>query len=128
MIYTSYFAKLKEAINPISVCGRAPEWYTGPQYKKLAPKLWFFKEYKEGKITAAEYTHYYYNEVLKPLDPKQVYKELQHIYNQDDFTLICYEIPTDFCHRHLILKWFEINGYKVKKERASRNNKESSAE
>ena len=49
-IYTSYFAKLRslpENIIPISICGKAPEWYTGLQYKKLAPKYGFFMEWKK---------------------------------------------------------------------------------
>ena len=40
-IYTSYFAKLKslpEGIIPISICGKAPSWYEGAQFKVLAPK------------------------------------------------------------------------------------------
>ena len=44
-VYTSYFAKLKklpDTIVPISICGKAPDWYTGLQYKKLAPKYGFF--------------------------------------------------------------------------------------
>ena len=47
MIYTSYFAKLNklpEYVIPISICGKAPDWYKGLQYKKLAPKWKFFKE------------------------------------------------------------------------------------
>ena len=49
-IYTSYFAKLRslpENIVPISICGKAPDWYTGLQYKKLAPKYGFFMEWKK---------------------------------------------------------------------------------
>ena len=40
-IYTSYFAKLKslpEGTIPISICGKAPSWYQGAQFKVLAPK------------------------------------------------------------------------------------------
>ena len=40
-IYTSYFAKLKslpEGIIPISICGKAPSWYKGAQFKILALK------------------------------------------------------------------------------------------
>lgn len=36
MIYTSYFGKLKnlpKEIIPISICGKAPDWWTGLQYK-----------------------------------------------------------------------------------------------
>ena len=51
MIYTSYFAKLKELeknnIIPISICARSPDWYRGLQYKKLAPKYGFFMEWKK---------------------------------------------------------------------------------
>lgn len=50
MIYTSYFAKLKslpDNIIPISICGKAPAWYKGLQYKKLAPKYDFFMEWKK---------------------------------------------------------------------------------
>lgn len=50
MIYTSYFANLRNIpsdIVHISICGKAPDWYSGLQYKKLAPKWKFFKVYKE---------------------------------------------------------------------------------
>ena len=49
MIYTSYFAKLKSLpknVLPVSICGKAPAWYTGIQYKKLAPKYDFFIDWK----------------------------------------------------------------------------------
>lgn len=53
MIHTSYFAKLKELENhniiPISICGKAPEWYKGLLYKKLAPKDGFFMEWKKNR-------------------------------------------------------------------------------
>lgn len=45
MLYTTYFAKLRTLppdITPVSICGKTPEWYTGAQYKKLAPKWDFF--------------------------------------------------------------------------------------
>lgn len=32
MLYTTYFAKLRTLppdITPVSICGKAPEWYTG---------------------------------------------------------------------------------------------------
>lgn len=43
-IYTSYYAKSKkipEDIVRISIAGKAPEYYTGIQYKVLAPKYGF---------------------------------------------------------------------------------------
>lgn len=47
MLYTTYFAKLRTLppdITPVSICGKTSEWYTGAQYKKLAPKWDFFQE------------------------------------------------------------------------------------
>lgn len=52
-LFTSYFGKLKslpKSIIPISICGKAPEWYKGPQYKKLAPKYDFLWNGRKIKI------------------------------------------------------------------------------
>lgn len=54
MLYTTYFAKLKslpENVVPIAICGKTPDWYTGLQYKKLAPKWGFFSEWKRLTTT-----------------------------------------------------------------------------
>lgn len=112
-MYTSYFARLKEVKNPISICGRAPEWYQGPQYKLLAPKLWFFQLYKEGTINSEDYTEAYNIEVLGELDPHKVYKALFSAYDEEP-TLLCYEKPGDFCHRHLVAAWLREAGYDIK--------------
>ena len=49
MIYTSYYhmiSKLKNIVS-ISIAGKAPSWYNGIEYKKLAPKWNFFRMEKE---------------------------------------------------------------------------------
>ena len=33
-------------------------------------------------------------------------------------TLLCYEKPDDFCHRHLVSKWFNEHGYKCEEWKA----------
>ena len=121
---TSYFAKLKYIEHPVAICGWSPEFYTGPKYTKLAPKKdWFFKwkeERESGKYTEEEsnlmYKTLYYETVLNNLDPVEVYKELCSIYNSEDVTLICYEKPGDFCHRHLVAEWLNNMGYNVKEK------------
>ena len=116
MIYTSYFAKLKslpENIIPISICGKAPDWYKGLQYKKLAPKYDFFMKWKETKDN--DYYIDCFNElVLKPLNARDVVGELQGItpYGTSDIVLICYEKPGDFCHRHLVADWLNNHGFR----------------
>ena len=75
MIYTSYFAKLKELeshnIIPISICAKAPDWYKGLQYKKLAPKYGFFMEWKKNHDNDY-YIEHFQSEVLDGLDATNV--------------------------------------------------------
>lgn len=114
MIYTSYFAKLNRLppnVVPISICGKVPAWYDGLQYKKLAPKYSFFSEWK---ITHDNnyYIEHFNDEVLSTLSPQVVYNELMKLSGGKDIVLICYEKPTDFCHRHLVAEWLTNNGIK----------------
>lgn len=117
MLYTSYFGKLRQIdsrVVPIAICGKAPDYWKGLQYKKLAPKWDFFKVWKETRDN-----HYYvkcFNEqVLGLLNVDEVYRELNMLANgSEDIVLLCYEKPEDFCHRHLVANWFRENGYKIR--------------
>lgn len=119
MIYTSYFAKIKELENhniiPISICAKAPDWYKGLQYKKLAPKYRFFMEWKKNHDNDY-YIDHFKAEVLDRLDATDVildFSKMVHGFNvgENDIALICYEKQSDFCHRHLVAKWLNQNGY-----------------
>ena len=118
MIYTTYFAQLRnlpENIIPISICGKAPDWYTGLQYKKLAPKYDFFMEWKKTK----DYDYYikcFNEQVLDKLNARRVIEDLEFLTSHyvSDIALICYEKQGDFCHRHLVADWLNENGFKCK--------------
>lgn len=118
MIYTSYFAKLNslpDNIIPISICGKAPDWYKGLEYKKLAPKYDFFMKWKENHDNDY-YIKCFNEQVLDKLDPTYTFIELKAlcgvpIMGDVDICLICYEKPSDFCHRHLVADWFKKNEY-----------------
>ena len=113
MIYTSYFGALKRIppdIVPISICGKAPEWWTGKQYKKLAPKWSFFQEWKQNHDNDY-YTECFKEQVLDKLDPTQVVADLEALAEGRQFILLCYEKPLEFCHRHLVADWFNEHGY-----------------
>lgn len=98
---TSSYFKEGTNKNAVSIAGKAPDWYKGREYKKLAPKYGFFKKYKEdGDIDA--YTESYYAEVLDELDPKEVYEELG-----EDAVLLCWEPYNKFCHRFLVAEWLK---------------------
>jgi uncharacterized protein YeaO (DUF488 family) len=117
MIYTSYFAKLKSLpknVLPISICGKAPVWYTGMQYKKLAPKYDFFMDWKRTHDNKT-YTKCFNEQVLNNLDVVEVSQELIDIMVQaecEHIALVCYEKSSDFCHRHLVSAWLTGNNIK----------------
>lgn len=118
MIYTSYFAKLKslpEDVVPISICAKAPDWYKGLQYKKLAPKYEFFMQWKKNNDNDY-YIRCFKEQVINLLDVNAVVKELKNLVGDDsrDICLICYEKPADFCHRHLVADWLNENGFECK--------------
>ena len=122
MIYTSYFAKLKslpDNIIPVSICGKAPDWYTGLQYKKLAPKYDFFMKWKENHDNDY-YIKCFNEQVLDKLDILTVVRDLIDLTSANEsivgknFCLICYEKPSDFCHRHLVADWLNERGFECK--------------
>lgn len=119
MIYTSYFAQLRnlpENIIPIAICGKSPDWYKGLEYKKLAPKWSFFSEWKKNHDNDY-YIKCFDEQVLGKLDVVGVVLDLFNLLNENedkDIALVCYEKPSDFCHRHLVADWLNKNGYKCK--------------
>lgn len=117
MIYTSYFANLKnipDNIIPIAICAKSPEDYHGLEYKRLAPKYWFFKEWK-GNHDNDFYNRYFDSEVLGVLNVDRVVEELYTLagkkeHEEVDVCLVCYEKDT-FCHRHRVAEWLTKSGY-----------------
>lgn len=117
MLYTTYFAQLRKLpknITPIAICGKAPDWYDGLQYKVLAPKWGFFSEWKKTRDNHY-YVQHFNDEVLAGLDAKEVYAKLVEMAGGNtEIALVCYEKPEDFCHRHLVRNWFSENGFQIK--------------
>ncbi len=128
---TSYYARLKNIdtskFTPIAISGDEGKLvgFVGRAERKLSPYT-FFKKWKdkENQIQEAldgglisrdeydklknenqwDYVNKFYDKVLKPLDPQKVYDELG-----ENAVLLCFEKPTDFCHRHLVSAWLEMN-------------------
>ena len=76
-MFTGYFTRLKNYqkanLTPISIAAKAPIWYKGDEYKKLAPKWSFYSEWKNGSHKGDNdyYTKHFKEEVLDKLDPEQ---------------------------------------------------------
>lgn len=83
------------------------------QYKKLAPKYDFFIKWKESHDN--EYYIKCFNEqVLNSIDVISVIIDLIDLVpnaENEIIALVCYEKPSDFCHRHLVADWLNQNGY-----------------
>jgi hypothetical protein len=85
----------------VGIAGRAPDWYTGRQYKRLAPKFWIWSDYQKDH-DASLYTERFYEHVLGVLDPASVVTDIG-----PGAILCCWEPAGLFCHRRLVAAWIE---------------------
>lgn len=114
-IFTSYFAriqKLPSNIVPVSISLKTSAWFTGVRHPVLAPKASFFSVWKANHDND-EYLRHFDQEVLAPLTVQAVTADLQALVGRKDVALLCYEKPSDFCHRHRVAEWFTKNGIPV---------------
>jgi len=105
MLYTSYFSFVQK-IPPeflVSVAGRAPAGFAGAEYRKLAPKYEWWRQWHDQKLADAWYIEKYYETVLSKLNPREVLRDL------DGKIILCWETPEKFCHRHLVAEWLNKN-------------------
>ncbi|MCQ2124276.1 MAG: hypothetical protein MJZ25_08860 [Fibrobacter sp.] len=116
-MFTGYFDRIHDyeaaGCTVLAICGKVPDEYRGPQYKKLAPKLGFFNEWKYGahKGDNAFYVERFGSEVLDNLVFEDVVNDLKQISGDlSKLVLLCYEAPGKFCHRHLVSAWFTERG------------------
>lgn len=114
---TGYFYHLKEYESagyvPVSIARYSPPFYHGLEYKKLAPSYDCLNDYKYGehKGNADVYIGRYMSELAK-LDAKEVVKELEELtgVKEDKIILLCFEKPSDFCHRKLVAAMLKVYG------------------
>lgn len=107
MIYTSYFGKYR-GTNGVSIARGIPFKFSGECYFDLAPPWSIIEGLKKGTLTEEMYTKKYIELVLNHLDVEKVYNDL------NGKVLLCYEKSDDFCHRHIVSKWFNDNGFTCK--------------
>lgn len=126
MIYTSYFGKLKKLpknVFPVAISAIVPSWYTGARYSNLAPDYDMLMQWKIDHNND-NYAECFNNTVLEKLDVIKTLDEL-HMLLPDEariqmqcpvwnnlnwhIALVCYEKPSDFCHRHIVAEWLQRN-------------------
>lgn len=106
MIYTGYFAKeaaYREAgLVPVSIARFPAKGFSGHRCSALAPTPAMLN------MQEARYVPMYNEHILGPLDAVRLGKELQAL--GEDVVLLCFERPSDFCHRQLVSKWLRQYG------------------
>ena len=128
MIFTSYFAKLRKMpgnVIPVAICAIVPSWYKGAKYDKLAPDYDMLMQWKIDHNND-DYAECFNQTVLDKLDIIRTTHELHmmlpdemrckirsSVWDRPDYhiALVCYEKPSDFCHRHIVADWLRRNGY-----------------
>ena len=115
MIYTGRFDDVqkyeKAGLIPVSIAGWAPEDYHGIQFKTLAPKYSWWKEWRDQHLSNDWYRVKYQETVLDKLNPKVIANRLNSF--GKDVVLLCYERPEEFCHRQLVAHWLRSAGIPV---------------
>jgi uncharacterized protein (DUF488 family) len=114
-IYTSYFANIKNipnTITPISISRTTPRWFNGYTFKELAPTSEILHTYKSTgnhNDLTSDFNKYLYDF----LDVDDIVEQLEEFTTPSapDICLVCYEAPTEFCHRHLVSQWLHSNGF-----------------
>lgn len=109
-MYTSYYSTHGTNRNAVAISVKPPEWYAGVTYPILAPTWDLVRAIKSGRITEREYTTEYLKLIKKRgASPYRTLADLG-----ENAILLCYEKPTDFCHRHIVATWIEAElGIKV---------------
>lgn len=106
MIYTGYFAKetmYREAgLVPVSIARYPAKGYRGYKCPVLAPTGQMLHMHE------ARYVPMYNETILGKLDPVRLEEELRKL--GENVVLLCFERPSDFCHRQLVAKWLRHNG------------------
>ena len=110
MIYTSYFRNFKRVPNPIAISRGVPKWYTGNTCDLLAPSWELLNGIHDGSVTKLQYTTRYLKELIDRGLTKDRLKEII----PDGCTLLCWEKPEDFCHRHIVAYILKCAGADVK--------------
>ena len=125
-LYTSYYANIKNIPADYLMVGISqfcPDWLKENQPDNflfvkgnfLAPTIELLNDIKSGKISRDVYTERYEQQIDNFFKMCHCYKDIQDWYQKldDEFSdrysaivFLCYEKPSDFCHRHILREIF----------------------
>lgn len=101
--YTSNYARSGRHPQAVAISRKAPIYYIGKTFVELAPTWTLISDYKCGKIDKEQYTRRY----LAMLEQREnTPQDIVDMF-ENGTIFLCYEAPSDFCHRHIFAKWIE---------------------
>lgn len=123
MIFTSYYAKAKQLKGvKISISRSTPEGCAdmktgdvfGPDWDTLSR---YKRDHNESAYTAAYFAKLHRLERAGKLAPLIAMLRKLETQSEDVF-LLCYEKPSDFCHRHLLAQYLNQRGFSITEYKA----------
>ena len=111
MIYTSCFSNWRHFPRDSLICAvcRYPPNGEMIALKDLAPEDALLSRFKSKEIDEFIFAEEYKKQ-LEKLDKDKWIALMQQLNEQyGNVVLCCYEKKDDFCHRHILAKWFNIN-------------------
>ena len=114
MIYTSYFGNWRnfpEGSVAISITQFPPKTWKGLELRSLAPSEQTLRQFKNKEIDETIFAYQYLTGLNKDSNLKERVRALLMHLNQEhgNVVLCCYETANDFCHRHLLADWLDLN-------------------
>lgn len=120
MVYTSYYAKIKKIEGNnlyCSISNTVPPWIEDKVTKCLRqvyPKFSDVADFKHGVISWKEFENRYIEHVNMYVLYTLKETLLDYEKEYDNVFLLCYERPTDFCHRHILRRMLNNIGMEIR--------------
>jgi hypothetical protein len=96
---TGSFKNCAKLSGAVSISNGVPDFFHGPQYKKVAPR------WEMLKMSQEDYDREF-NLILSKLNPEEVYRDLVR-FGGEHAILLCWEKPNVSCHRRRVAEWLE---------------------
>jgi len=96
VIFSSNFKTSGHLPQAVAISRGIPRGWQGRRYKALAPPRDLIKIMEPERFIPL-----YRAQVLDKLDPMQVIQEMGY----DNFIMLCFEPPGEFCHRRVVAAW-----------------------
>jgi len=106
-LYTSSFHKNMGHPHAVSIARYPPRTFFGTCLPCLAPAQALLTAYRDGRADKRTYTKRFARQLSRLRFPEVIDRL------RDGDVLLCYEVPGQFCHRHLVADWLREHGIRV---------------